>query len=108
MDENMKFPTWDPAKETLQEHLDRIRAENERGVNIPVDQEDAVPMDQWNLLEDLYSLENWENLTILTLERLSRDLHKRNLRAVMRLAKQKQMPSRTTSSSTHSLEVSRR
>ena len=93
MDENMKFPTWDPAKETLQEHLDRIRAENERGVNIPVDQEDAVPMDQWNLLEDLYSLENWEKLTILTLERLSRDLHKRNLRAVMRLAKQKQIPS---------------
>ena len=89
MDENMKFPTWDPAKETLQEHLDRIRVENERGVNIPVDQEGAVPMDQWNLLEDLYSLENWEKLTILTLERLSRDLHKMNLRAVMRLAKQK-------------------
>ena len=93
MDENMKFPTWDPAKETLQEHLDRIRDENERGVNIPVDQEDAVPMDQWNLLEDLYSLENWEKLTILTLERLSRDLQTRNLRAVMRLAKQKQEPS---------------
>ena len=69
MDENMKFPTWDPAKETLQEHLDRIRAENERGVNIPVDQEEAVPMDQWNLLEDLYSLDNWEKLTILTLEK---------------------------------------
>ena len=89
MDENMKFPTWDPAKETLQEHLDRIRDENERGVNIPVDQEDAVPMDQWNLLEDLYSLENWEKLTILTLGRLSWDLQKRNLRAAMRLAKQK-------------------
>ena len=93
MDENMKFPTWDPAKETLQEHLDRIHAANERGVTIPVDQEDAVPMDQWNLLEDLYSLENWEKLTILTLERLSRDLQKRNLRAAMRLAKQKEMPS---------------
>ena len=89
MDENMKFPTWDPAKETLQEHLDRIRAENERGVSIPVDQEDAVPMGQWNLLEDLYSLENWEKLTILTLERLSQDLQKRNLRAAMRLAKRK-------------------
>ena len=68
IDENMKFPTWDPAKETLQEQLDRIRAENERGVNIPVDQEIAVPMDQWNLLEDLYSLENWAvSYTHLTL-----------------------------------------
>ena len=85
MDENMKFPTWDPAKETLQEHLDRIHAANERGVNIPVDQEEAVPMDQWNLLEDLYCLENWEKLTILTLERISRDLHERNLRSAMRL-----------------------
>ena len=73
MDENMKFPTWDPAKETLQEHLDRIHAANERGVSIPVDQEEAVPMDQWNLLEDLYSLENWEKLTILTLEKTSRE-----------------------------------
>ena len=89
MDENMKFPTWDPAKETLQEHLDRIKEENDKGVSIPVDQEDGVPMDQWNLLEDLYSLENWEKLTILTLERLSRDLQKRNLRAAMRLAKRK-------------------
>ena len=90
MDENMKFPTWDPAKETLQEHLDRIRDENERGVNIPVDQEDAVPMDQWNLLQDLYSLDNWERLTIQVLEVLSRDLQKRNLRAAMRLARRKQ------------------
>ena len=85
MDENMKFPTWDPAKETLQEHLDRIHAANERGVNIPVDQEEAVPMDQWNLLEDFYSLENWEKLTILTLERISRELHRKTIRSVMRL-----------------------
>ena len=90
MDENMKFPTWDPAKETLQEHLDRIKEENERGVNIPVDQEDVVPMDQWNLLEDLYSLGSWERLTIQALEVLSRDLQKRNLRAAMRLARRKQ------------------
>ena len=89
MDENMKFPTWDPAKETLQEHLDRIRDENERGVNIPVDQEDAVPMDQWNLLQDLYSLDNWERLTIQVLEVLSRDLQKRNLRAALRLNRRK-------------------
>ena len=90
IDESMKFPTWDPAKETLQDHLDRIRVENERGVNIPVDQEDAVPMDQWNLLQDLYSLDNWERLTIQVLEVLSRDLQKRNLRAAMRLARRKQ------------------
>ena len=90
MDENTKFPTWDPAKETLQEHLDRIKEENERGVNIPVDQEDVVPMDQWNLLEDLYSLGSWERLTIQALEVLSRDLQKRNLRAAMRLARRKQ------------------
>ena len=90
MDENMRFPTWDPAKETLQEHLDRIKEENERGVNIPVDQEDVVPMDQWNLLEDLYSLGSWERLTIQALEVLSRDLQKRNLRAAMRLARRKQ------------------
>ena len=90
MDENMKFPTWDPAKETLQEHLDRIKEENERGVNIPVDQEDVVPMDQWNLLEDLYSLGSWDRLTIQALEVLSRDLQKRNLRAAMRLARRKQ------------------
>ena len=89
IDESMKFPTWDPAKETLQDHLDRIRVENERGVNIPVDQEDAVPMDQWNLLQDLYSLDNWERLTIQVLEVLSRDLQKRNLRAAMRLARRK-------------------
>ena len=90
MEENMKFPTWDPAKETLQEHLDRIKDENERGVNIPVDQEDVVPMDQWNLLDDLYSLGSWERLTIQALEVLSRDLQKRNLRAAMRLARRKQ------------------
>ena len=90
MEENMKFPTWGPAKETLQEHLDRIKEENERGVNIPVDQEDVVPMDQWNLLEDLYSLGSWERLTIQALEVLSRDLQKRNLRAAMRLARRKQ------------------
>ena len=89
MDEYMKFPTWDPAKETLQEHLDRIRDENERGVNIPVDQEDAAPMDQWNLLLDLYSLDNWERLTIQVLEVLSRDLQKRNLRAALRLNRRK-------------------
>ena len=87
MDENMKFPTWDPAKETLQEHLDRIHAANERGVNIPVDQEDAVPMDQWNLLEDFYSLGNWEKLTILSLEKISRELHRKIIRSAMRLQK---------------------
>ena len=42
-------------------------------MNIPVDREEAIPMDQWNLLEDLYSLENWEKLTILTLEKTSRE-----------------------------------
>ena len=79
---------YEPSKETTTNV--KINEENERGVNIRVDQEDDVPMDQWDLLEDLYSLGSWERLTIQALEVLSRDLQNRNLRAAMRLARRKQ------------------
>ena len=91
MEENLNFPSWDPAKETLQEHLDRIKNETERAAAIPVDQlsrsVDGASMDQWDLLDNLYSLDNWKMMTIMALDRLNKEFHQRNLKAAMRLAR---------------------
>ena len=92
MEGNLNFPSWDPAKETLQEHLDRIRSDTERAANIPVSPTSTLGVsmdDQWDLLENLYSLDNWKMMSIKALDKLYQELQQRNLKAAMRLARRK-------------------
>ena len=82
METGQEFPDWNPAKETLQEYLERTQNKF-----IPEDEEDHN--DTWDLLQEessYYSLVGWENLTRLILEADNRDLQKRTIRAAMRIA----------------------
>ena len=79
MQTHMEFPAWDPAKETLTEHMERMKQEGD-DIPVPEEQED------WDLLEDLYSLDNWTKLSSLILDKEVRKLQRQAIRAALRLA----------------------
>lgn len=75
MKHNIQFPNWDPAKENLYDHMERMKQES---LDTPVE-------DSWALLEETYSLDNWMKLVTLKLDADDRELQKKTLRAAMRL-----------------------
>eukprot|EP00959_Pyramimonas_sp_CCMP1952_P350879 7351332-Pyramimonas_sp.AAC.1 len=76
MEHNMDCPTWDPAKETLQEHLDRIKIETDTAAGIPAGQED-----DWDLLQEHYSLEYWIAMVCQLLDKSEKEMRNKNMRA---------------------------
>ena len=80
METNMEFPSWNPAKETLTENLERLEAEN--AADIPVDEGPS-----WDLLEECYGLDNWTNVTNRILGKDAKEFQKKTSRAAMRPAR---------------------